>query len=135
MTSTSTTTPVIFDCARQSNTGQYIHVRTANFSNISQCQPVRLRAILSGVAIFDEMVEVKDNQVLFSEIPLFSTFPYAKNSYWVFQLYSENNADVAFELKTSNAVELPDDYLQNSQKPIGDTGMYVNTDFGNLIVM
>ena len=131
MTST-TTTPVIFDCARQSNTGQYIEICTAKFLNISQCQPVRLRAILSGVAIFDEMVEVKDKQILFSDIPLFSTFPYAKNSYWVFEIYSENNADVAFELKTSNAVDLPDDYLQNSQKPIGDTGMYVNAEVGNL---
>ena len=131
MTSTSTT-PVIFDCAQQSNTGQYIEICTAKFLNISQCQPVRLRAILSGVAIFDEMVEVKDKQILFSDIPFFANFPYAKNSYWVFQLYSENNADVAFELKTSNALELPNDYLQNTQKPIGDTGMYVNAEVGNL---
>jgi len=138
MTSTSTT-PVIFDCARQSNTGQYIEICTAKFLNISQCRPVRLKAILSGVAIFDEMVEVKDNQILFSDIPLFSTFPYAKNSYWVFEIYADvcgYNGEPGLELKTSNAVELPDDYLQNPVKPIGDTGgMYVNTDFGNLIVM
>jgi len=135
MTSTSTT-PVIFDCARQSNTGQYIEICTAKFLNISQCRPVRLKAILSGFPIFDEMVEVKDNQILFSDIPLFSTFPYAKNSYWVFEIYADvcgYNGEPGLELKTSN--DLPDDYLQNSQKPIGDTGMYVNTDFGNLIVM
>ena len=134
MTSTSTT-PVIFDCARQSNTGQYIEICTAKITGIAQCQPVRLKAILSGREVFNEMVEVKDNQVLFSDIPFFSNFPYAKGSYWVFSIYSENNADAAFELKTSNAVDLPNDYLQNTQKPIGDTGLFIDVEVGNLIVM
>ena len=133
MTSTSTT-PVIFDCARQSNTGQYIHVCTANFSNISQCQPVRLRAILSGVAIFDEMVEVKDNQVLFSNIPFFSNFPYAKGSYWFFFVFT-NDENVSFSLVSNNAVELPDDYLQNPVKPISETGLFIDVEVGNLTVM
>ena len=61
------------------------------------------------------MVKVKENQILLSDIQFFSTFPTAKNSWWVFELCS----DVAFELETSYEL-VPDDYLQNSQKAIGD---------------
>ena len=132
MTST-TTTPVIFDCARQSNTGQYIHVRTAKITGIAQCQPIRLKAFLSGREVFNEMVEVKDNQVLFSDIPFFSNFPYAKNSYWFFFVFT-NDENVSFSLVSNNAVELPDDYLQNPVKPISETGLFIDVEVGNLIV-
>ena len=128
MTSTSTT-PTIFDCAIQSNTGQYIHVRTAKFSLFCENETVRLRAILSGVAIFDEMVEVKNKQILFSDIPFFANFPYAESSYWVFEIYT-TSYHISFELLSNNDVMLdtPIDFL----KPIGDTGMYVDVVYGKL---